>query len=151
MLHQKEALICWLLKFVLSCTIINNQLHLKMVKSSSKSTKIWSSLGRISVASKSVLLFGATQDKIFQSVFPITKIVKIRCRVQILKVSREKIKFRETIQNPNLSRESGIYIHIQGNIGHGKHFKQKKLDICMTNFHGEIKVQRINAKSGDQT
>ena len=60
MLHQKGALICWLQKFVLSCTTINGELHQKMVKSSDKSTKIWCSLRRIFVASKSVLLFGAT-------------------------------------------------------------------------------------------
>ena len=41
MLHQKEALICWLQKFVLSCTIMNGKLHQKMAKSSNKSTKIW--------------------------------------------------------------------------------------------------------------
>ena len=66
MLHQKEALICWLRKFVLSCTIINGELHQKRVKISNKSTKIWCSTGLIFVASKSVL-FGATQGKIFQS------------------------------------------------------------------------------------
>ena len=60
MMHQKEALICWLQIFVLSCTIIIGELRQKMVKSSDKSTKIWCSLGRIFVASKSVLLFGAT-------------------------------------------------------------------------------------------
>ena len=57
MLHQKEALICWLLKFVLSCTIINGELHQKMIKSSDKSIKIWCNLKRIFVANKSVLLF----------------------------------------------------------------------------------------------
>ena len=39
--HQKEALIFWLLNFVLSCTIIIGELHQKMVSSSNKSTKIW--------------------------------------------------------------------------------------------------------------
>ena len=60
MLHQKEALICWLQKFILNCTIIHGELHQEMVKSSDKSTEIWCSLGRLFVASKSVLLFGAT-------------------------------------------------------------------------------------------
>ena len=64
MSHQKEALICWLQKFVRNCTIIDDELHQKMVKSSDKSTKIWCSLGQIFVASKSVLIFGATWNKI---------------------------------------------------------------------------------------
>ena len=41
MLHQKEAVICWLQKLVLSCTIIDGKLHQKMVKCSDKSTKVW--------------------------------------------------------------------------------------------------------------
>ena len=57
MLHQNEALICWLQKIVLSCTVINGELHQKMVKSSDKSTKIWCNTGRIFVTSKSVLFF----------------------------------------------------------------------------------------------
>ena len=65
MLHQKEALICWLQGFVVSCTISNGELHQKMVKCFDKSTKIWCSLGQLFVASKSVLLFGATWDEIF--------------------------------------------------------------------------------------
>ena len=43
-----------------SYTIMDGELHQKMVKSSNKSTKVWCSLGRIIVASKAVLLFGAT-------------------------------------------------------------------------------------------
>ena len=46
-LHHKEALICWLQKFFLSCTIINGELHQKMLKSSDKNTKMWCSLRRI--------------------------------------------------------------------------------------------------------
>ena len=65
MLHQKETLICWLKKFVLSCIIIYGELHPKMVKNSDKSTKIWCSLGRIFIASKSMLLFGVTSGKFF--------------------------------------------------------------------------------------
>ena len=61
MLHQKEALICWLQKFVLSCTLINGELHQKMVKSSDKNTEIWCNIGRIFVICKPVLLFSATQ------------------------------------------------------------------------------------------
>ena len=68
MFHQNEALICWLQKFVLSCTTINGELHPKMVKKSNKITKIWSNSGRIFVDSKLVLLFGLTQGKIFESV-----------------------------------------------------------------------------------
>ena len=60
MLHQKEELICWLLKFFLSYTIINGKLHQKMVKSSNISTKICLNSVIIFGASKSVLLFGAT-------------------------------------------------------------------------------------------
>ena len=67
MLHQKEAMISWLQKFVRSCAVIDGDQ--KMVKCSDKSTKIWCDLGRIFVASKSVLLFGVTQEKIFQSVY----------------------------------------------------------------------------------
>ena len=40
MLHQ-ESLIFWLLKFVLRCTIMNDELHQKMVKNLNKSTKMW--------------------------------------------------------------------------------------------------------------
>ena len=38
MLHQKEAVICWLQKFVINCTY--GELHQKMVKSSDKSAKM---------------------------------------------------------------------------------------------------------------
>ena len=40
MLHQKEALICWILKFILSCTIMNGKLHQKLITSSNKITKL---------------------------------------------------------------------------------------------------------------
>ena len=65
MLHKKEALVCWLKKFVLSCIIINGEFHHKMVKCSDKSTEIWCNLRQMFIDSKSVLLFGATWDKIF--------------------------------------------------------------------------------------
>ena len=62
MLHQIEALICSTkIRSKLHHELHHDdELHLKMVKSSDESTKIWYSLGRISVASKSVFLFGAT-------------------------------------------------------------------------------------------
>ena len=56
MLHQKEALICWLQNFVLSCTIFwcfyrNILLFFGVTHHS-----LWCSLGRIIIACKSVLL-----------------------------------------------------------------------------------------------
>ena len=48
-LHEKEALVCWLQKFVPSCALIDDELHQKIVKVSTKAPK-----------------YGATQDEILQ-------------------------------------------------------------------------------------
>ena len=65
MLHQKEALICCLQEFALSCTIFWCFYRNFLPFSGVTHHQFWYRLGRILVDSKSVLLFGAIQSKIF--------------------------------------------------------------------------------------
>ena len=62
--HQKEALICWLQKFVLCCTIFWCFYWIFLPFSGVTYHYLWCSIGRIFVASNSVLLFG--RSKLFR-------------------------------------------------------------------------------------